>query len=161
MDWKALFGNRIFKILFAGVVTAGTLAAQPYRPVVVVGNSMQPTYQDHEFTIASTALGALRRGDVVVVQGPQGPMVKRIAYLPGDSITYLYFGREWMLASDGGFRKLKDPDKFPKKTVVVPEGYVFVLGDNPDVSIDSRQLGVLPISQITAKIPNPRPQSSA
>ena len=56
-----------------------------------------------------------------------------------------------MLASDGGFRKLKDPDKFPKKTVVVPEGYVFVLGDNRGNSADSRYIGFIPDDSVVAR----------
>lgn len=160
MDWKALFGSRIFKLLFAGAVTVGTLVAQPYRPVVFVGTSMQPTYGDHEVAIASTKVDELRRGDVVVVEGPYGSMVKRIAYLPGDKIKYVWFGGEWMMSNERALRMLRHPEKFPTKVVTVPFGTVYVLGDNSLVSIDSRQFGVISIDKITAKIPNPKPKSN-
>lgn len=160
MEWKALFGSRIFKIAVGGLLTVGTLMAQPYRPVVFVGTSMQPTYSDHEVVIASTDIGVLRRGDVVVVDSPMGPIIKRIAYLPGDHIKYVYFGGEWMMGSEKALRMLKHPEKFPTKTEVVPIGTVYVLGDNWLVSIDSRQFGVVPISKITAKLPNAKPKSS-
>lgn len=161
MDWKVFFGSRIFKLLFAGAVTIGTLVAQPYRPVIIVGNSMGPTYENHEFMIASTKVENLRRGDVVVVQGPAGTLVKRVAYLPGDKIEFLYFGGEWMMSNRRALRILKHPEKFPTKTTIVPEGHVFVLGDNSEVSIDSRQFGVIPIDKVIAKIPNPRPKLGA
>ena len=160
MDWKKLLGSRIFKLASAGALTVGTLMAQPYRPVVFVGTSMQPTYENRELAIASTDLGELRRGDVVVVQGPNGPIIKRIAYLPGDKINYIYFGGEWMMGNDRALRMLKHPEKFASKTETVPVGHVYVLGDNWLVSIDSRQFGVVPIEKITAKLPHARPRKT-
>jgi signal peptidase I len=120
---------------------------------------MQPTYADHEFAIASKDVDVLRRGDVVVVDGPNGPIIKRIAYLPGDKIKYVFFGGEWMIGSDRALRTLKHPEKFPARTVTVPLNHVYVLGDNWLVSIDSRQFGVVPIANITAKLPNAKPKS--
>lgn len=160
MDWKALFGSRTSKLLLTGALTVGTLVAQPYRPVVFVGTSMQPTYGDREVAIASTDVAVLRRGDVVVVDGPQGPIIKRIAYLPGDKIKYVFFGGEWMMGSEKALRMLKHPEKFPTKIETVPLGHVYVLGDNWLVSIDSRQFGVVPISNITAKLPNAKPKAT-
>jgi len=157
MDWKSILGNRIFKLASAGVLTVCTLVAQPYRPVVFVGTSMQPTYENREVAIASTDIGELRRGDVVVVDAGNGPIIKRIAYLPGDQIKYIYFGGEWMMGNDRALRMLKHPEKFAEKTETVPEGHVYVLGDNWLVSVDSRQFGVVPIDQITAKLPHARP----
>ncbi|MBC8065142.1 MAG: signal peptidase I [Chlorobia bacterium] len=155
MDWKSLFGRRIFKLVSVGTIIASAFLVQPYRPVVLVGNSMNPTYQNQEWAIATTDVQTLAVGDIVVIQGADSPIVKRIAHLPGGWVRYVRFGNEWMFA-DTKTKELKHPERFPFKMVRVPEGYVFVLGDNPIASIDSRQLGVLPIASIKSKLVDPK-----
>jgi signal peptidase I len=156
MDWKGIFGQRIFKLVSAGAVVGSAYLVQPYRPIVFVGDSMKPTYKDREWSIGTTNLDDLRIGDVVVMEGPQGTIIKRIAYLPGDWVSYTKFGGEWFYGNHKRIPKLKHPERFPTKMVRVPEGYVFVLGDNFEISNDSRQLGVLPISGIRARLVDPR-----
>lgn len=161
MDLKSLFAKRIFKFASVATVIAGAYFAQPYRPIVFLGNSMTPTYSDRELAVASVEIGELFRGDVVVVDGPNGQYVKRIAFLPGDEIDYYYFGGEWMMGNAELFNRLNRPDRFPHKVVRVPIGHVFVLGDNWTVSVDSRQLGAVPISSIRAKLTEPKPPAPA
>lgn len=156
MDWKGFFGQRIVKIITAGAVLGSIYMVQPYRPVVFVGTSMTPTYKDGEWAAATTNLHPLKIGDVVVMEGPEGPIIKRIAYLPGDWLTYHRFVDEWIYGNNTTIGELKHPERFPIKKVRVPEGYVFVLGDNYNVSTDSRTLGVLPISSIKSKLVEPR-----
>jgi signal peptidase I len=156
MDWKSLFGHRVFKLVSVGTFVASTFLLQPYRPMVFVGQSMSPTYQNKEFALATTDTSNLKRGDVVVLELPQGSIVKRIAYMPGDWIDYYYFRGEWVLGKNINIKKFKHPERFKNKRVRVPEGYVYVLGDNRPVSVDSRQMGVLPMSWIREKLVSPK-----
>lgn len=160
MDFKSLLGHRIFKLASVGTFAVSAFMVQPYRPMVFVGHSMEPTYHSRELALMTTDVHHLSKGDVVVIEAKDGTIVKRVAYLPGDWIEYRYFAGEWMYFNDNKIcNKIKHPDRFPKRMMRVPNGYVFVLGDNPAVSIDSRQLGVLPMSAIQAKLVEPKPMA--
>jgi signal peptidase I len=96
---------------------------------------MEPTVRQGDCVLADkTAYRRMapRKGDVVVFTGPDDrskKFIKRIEALPGEAFT----------AADG------------TKTAV-PHGYVYVLGDNRAKSIDSRQFGFIPLSDIVGKV---------
>jgi signal peptidase I len=103
---------------------------------VVRGPSMQPAYADGDRLVARRRRSAPRRGDVVVFRNPRphgvpgssdGPLlIKRVAAGPAEE------------APDG--------------MGVVPAGHVVVLGDNPAQSLDSRQLGFIPVGNVIATV---------
>src|SRR5579872_1751828 len=120
-----------------------------FRLAVVRGDSMLPSYHDGQFVLVNRLAllgGPLRTGDVVLVHVGHDTLIKRVAYLPGQTIQE----EETPL-----FRRVKDyfnvtsvPDdgltmRWPKLTV--PPGYIVVLGDNRSVSEDSRLFG--PVSE--------------
>ncbi len=158
MDWKAFFGHRLFKLVSAATFVGSVYVAQPYRPVVFVGESMAATYSNYEIALGTSDLGDLAAGDVVVISNGDSTIVKRIAYMPGDQIKYTKVARTWIPAflSVPGLVHLSD--RFPTKVAKVPEDEVYVLGDNIAVSIDSRQMGTIPISWIKSKLVNPKPK---
>lgn len=131
----------------------GVFWAQPYRPLVFDGNSMSPTYADHEIVWTVPFDGHLRRGDVVVVQTPLGRMVKRVRFLPGDRIPQFWEGGGWTdlvyLAPPRSGRRLRYFE--------VPPRRLFVTGDNVLTSVDSRTYGLLPFSAVERKAIDPRP----
>lgn len=161
MDWKAFFGHRIFKLASTATFAASVYLVQPYRPVVFVGKSMANTYYDQEIAIGTTDTQNLAKGDVVVIEREGSTFVKRIAYMPGDKIEYAKVLGEWVPKHSMGFAAMRHPGKFKTKTVTVPADEVYVLGDNLNVSIDSRQLGTIPIEMIKAKLVDPRPRKTA
>ncbi|KAL5203544.1 hypothetical protein ABZP36_008415 [Zizania latifolia] len=87
----------------------------------------------------SARFGRVGTGDVVLLISPENPrkmVAKRVLGMEGDAVTYLV-----------------DPgNSESSKTVVVPEGHVWVQGDNIYASIDSRQFGPVPYGLITGKI---------
>jgi nickel-type superoxide dismutase maturation protease len=91
--------------------------SRPFR-VAVEGSSMAPTLQPGDLLVAARK-AVLRSGALVVVEHPGRPgyeMVKRLAGVPGDEI----------------------PGRGP-----LQPGEFWVVGDNPDGSTDSRQLGTV------------------
>ncbi|KAH9982504.1 LexA/Signal peptidase [Lactifluus volemus] len=112
---------------------------------LVSGPSMLPTMaQDGEAVIENRLSfrlnpGCLKRGDLVTFESPLTPgrlVCKRLLGLPGDIVCVDPTG-------------LKVPSS---EHVVVPKGHVWLMGDNADLSRDSRDYGPVPLSLIRGTI---------
>lgn len=105
----------------------------------VRSHSMSPTLPDGSVAL-TRSLGPttrLRRGDLVIIHSPElgEPMVKRIIGLPGESVVL----KEGEVYIDG--HRLPEPYARPSvftDSYRVPSEHYFLLGDNRDVSSDSR-----------------------
>jgi len=129
-----------------------------YQPVKVEGTSMMPSLDDQERIFVNKfvyRLESIQRGDIVVFRYPRDPsksFIKRVIGLSGDHIRI-----------DGGQvyvnGNLLDEDYIPPayvddrsyKTIVVPPGSYFVLGDHRSLSNDSRDFGPVNASFIYGK----------
>jgi signal peptidase I len=97
---------------------------------------------------------APQRGEVVVFRVPDGTnelMVKRVVALPGERVSI----RDGKVYING--RPLPEPYRrhamnYFMREKTVPEGMLFVMGDNRDVSNDSRDWGFLPMNRIVARV---------
>lgn len=135
---------------------AAAIYAQPMRPLVFVGQSMSPTYHNGEVTMTVPFDGAVKRGDVVVIEREGETIVKRVALVPGDPIMQVRsLSGTWRDAFCLG--QLKPEKRNRVRHTVVPEGMVYVLGDNLQGSTDSRAFGPVQLSQITRKVYGARP----
>ena len=97
------------------------------------------------------------RGDIVVFEPPVAsdkPYIKRVIGLPGDEIAfadgYVLVNGERLEESylDGAITFCDDG---PHCRVMVPEGAVYVLGDNREYSSDSRDFGPVDADAIVGK----------
>lgn len=137
-----------------------------FTPIVVDGVSMMPTLSDGDRMIVNKigyTIGKPNRFDIVVFHAPeQKDYIKRIIGLPGDQVEY----REDQLFING--KPLEEPylDKYKAELTddssltedftledkigshVVPEGSIFVLGDNRRKSKDSRHIGAVSIDEV-------------
>jgi signal peptidase I len=103
-----------------------------------------------------TPFGAVERGDIVVFNPPNDdkPYIKRIIGLPGDVIT---FANDHVYVNGYEVQEahIVDPTRCPTSScrvpVTVPEGHVYVMGDNRDNSDDSRYFGPIEIDSIIGK----------
>lgn len=125
---------------------------QPYKPVVVLGNSMAPALKTYQLKLASRNLGGLNRGDIVVFNHNGNQYVKRVALLEGDEVTAYYFGAQWNIPTDESFRRLYIKRNAPTRVIRIRKGEVYVMGDNLNASVDSRTFGPIRLDSIVARL---------
>ncbi len=113
-------------------------------PVIVVGDSMVPTLKENQILLLNKIdykFNEIKRYDIVVVEVANGEIIKRIIGLPGENIEY----RDNMLYINGREEETIynfDTENFSLKEICncdkIPQDKYLVLGDNREVSSDSR-----------------------
>lgn len=165
------------QIIITAIILAVLINLFIFQPVRIEGESMMPTLHNNDYVILSK-LGRtfgrdLKYGDIVVIDRSQNKsnfllddiqnliilkglkkknlIIKRIIGLPGDSIEI----RDGAVIRNGTpveepyiLDKMQDKGADLQDSYLVPENYVFVLGDNRNNSMDSRIIGYIPIDRI-------------
>ena len=135
-------------------------SASPYQAYRIPTSSMRPTLEVGDYIMARKTPGGLHepeRGQLVVLVHPTVSgmvLVKRIVGLEGETVET----RGWSVVVNG--RVLDEPYVAPgtlehvrdSGPVVVPEGTVFVVGDNRGNSEDSRYFGPVTKASIEARL---------
>lgn len=144
-----------------------------FAPFIVDGPSMQPNFWTDERLIVNKILYEFRQpktGEVVVFHVPKmgKDLIKRVIGVAGDTIDYrgddLYVNgkkieesyiqeaikaahKKDILYNKGRFNFPGNSTK-PNK---VPEGHIFVMGDNRSESTDSRYFGFIPLKDVIGR----------
>lgn len=114
-------------------------------------DSMAPAILPGETVLAHLTGPQLpERGAVVVIAGPEGALLlKRVAGLPGETLET----RAGALLVDGQPVPWGRVGEWPGNgPTVVPPDAVFVLGDNPERSRDSRHFGPLAVGALLGRV---------
>jgi signal peptidase I len=122
------------------------------HPVRVSGLSMEPAMRngDLRWALRSWASHAPRRGEVWLVEGPQGASVKRVIGLPGDTLAWQ--GPDvWVNGQRLEEPWVVHPERSGENRAACGEGYL-VLGDNRPESLDGRAWGALPARALRGRI---------
>lgn len=139
-----------------GVLLAVAVTLFVMQGFCVSGACMQPHLYTGERVLANKLvyhLSSPRRGEIVIFEYPKDPTqiyVKRVIGLPGETVAI----QNGFVSING--RRLAEPyktydahgDMDPR---LVPKSQYFVMGDNRDVSDDSRYWGELPRYDIIGK----------
>lgn len=142
-----------------------------FQPFIVQGPSMQPNFVTGQKLIVNEILYDIRkpeRGEVIVFHVPSEgrDFIKRVIAVAGDTVqvegdkvivngktvseTYIQEAIDQAHAEDRLYNSLNFPNTdFPDGKV--PEGHVFVMGDNRSNSTDSRMIGYVPLEDIIGR----------
>lgn len=136
-----------------------------FTPIVVDGESMMPTLQNGDRMVVNKIgymVGKPDRYDIVVFHAPeQKNYIKRVIGLPGDHVEF----KNDQLLING--KELPEPYLEQYKSEIsegtltgdftleditqeneIPEGFIFVMGDNRLYSKDSRHIGLVAIDEV-------------
>ncbi len=115
------------------------------RTITVVGSSMVPTLEEGNLLIVSKLFYQPKYGDIVVLRKASfmnDPIVKRVIATQGQTVDIDFtLGIVYVdgVALDEPYTNslTLEPEDFTEP-IVVPEGHIFVMGDNRNRSTDSR-----------------------
>lgn len=134
------------------------------QPFYVKGASMEPSFYDNEYLIVNELVYRLKepeRGDIVIFKNPRNEkefFIKRLIGLPGETIKiydhkiYIYNKEH----EDGVI--VEEPYLLENENTIgndiwkLNEFEYFVLGDNRDRSLDSRNFGSIERKAIIGKV---------
>jgi signal peptidase I len=147
------------RTLTSAAVYATLIATFGFQIARVDGRSMEPTLHDRDRLVVNKLAYQVHDpavGDIVMLLHPNNPsqsLVKRIVAAPGDTVAF----REGVVVRNGVSvdehfipADLRSLDNLA--SVVVPEGFYFVLGDHRNNSSDSRTFGCVPRKYILGRI---------
>lgn len=115
------------------------------RVVGVNGDSMNPTLNNGDWLTVSAINTNYERGDIVVITQPNSlnePLIKRVIAVGGDTVDIDFNTNEVIVNGevlDEPYIKAPTASRGDfSRPIRIPEGYVFVMGDNRNNSLDSR-----------------------
>lgn len=135
-----------------------------FRVTTVDGPSMEDTLHNGESLLVSRAFYTPEPGDVIVLHQPTenypNPIVKRVIAVGGQTVDIDF--NSWTVTVDGvkieeDYIKLTNDQRITSNLtypLYVPEGYIFVMGDNRNHSADSRlaEIGLIDTRSVLGKV---------
>ncbi|MDD3711786.1 MAG: signal peptidase I [Patescibacteria group bacterium] len=152
----------IIKVILIALLIVIPVRYFLFQPFVVNGQSMEPNYSNGDYLIVDEISYRFKdpvRGDVIVFRYPQNPSlrhIKRVIGLPNETIRINDNGVE--IISEGNSIRLDEnsylPFTFMGETMEISLGddEFFVMGDNRQLSFDSRRWGALSREYILGKV---------
>ncbi len=152
LDWSA--------VILGAVVIALVVRSFLFQPFWIPSASMEGTLREQDRVMVnklSYRLGDIGRGDVIVFERPDvgsadhDKLIKRVIGLGGDVVE----GRSGAVLVNGV--PIDEPYLDPADVIgdfgpiTVPDGELFMMGDNRDDSYDSRFFGTVPEGDVVGR----------
>lgn len=164
-----------FEVIVFSVIAVILIFSLGFRICFVSGDSMNQTLHDRDWVIVSGLGYEPERGDIIVFHMTSDtykqlnePMVKRVIAVAGDWIDIDF--KTWTvriadnknmenaITLDEPYRYLSNSPLLTstfKYPLEIPEGYIFVMGDNRNGSLDSRDsahIGLVDTRRVLGKV---------
>ena len=156
---RAKSRRRLYLDLIITVVIVFLLFSVIAGIAVVQGDSMKPNLTNGSVALFYRLSGTYARNDVVIFKptGQNQTLIKRVVAIAGDQVDI--DNKTGTLLVNGA---IQQKDTINGKTytrnggvtfpLTVPNGCVFVLGDNREVALDSRNLGTINVESLIGKV---------
>jgi len=151
--------QKFIKIILIVFVLIIFMVINPYKVIVVRGQSMYPTYKNGDILLGVKDRN-YQKGDIVVTKNDYDEtIIKRITFMPGE--TYYVVSK---ISSHECYSEIVDKNTYDEikknnhsKYVIaikdrVPLKQYFITGDNKNNSDDSRRFGSIEKDKILYKI---------
>jgi signal peptidase I len=148
--------------LLVFVVAVFTLLQLAMPRSIVHGSSMEPTFKEGQYLVISRVnylLGDPERGDIIVFNSPVADpgdpsLIKRVIGLPGDFVeirdTLVYVNGQ--LLDESYINEPCRARNCPDADWELDQDEYFVMGDNRNVSNDSRSFGPVSYDRIIGEV---------
>ena len=148
--------------LFMALVVVLLIMTFGFRIIDVDGKSMEPTLIDTDKVLITDLFYTPHSGDIVIISHGEEypkPLVKRVIATAGQELKLDYENNavyvDGQKLDESYIQGMTVRGDVPEEELngVVPEGKVFVMGDNRSISLDSRyrQIGFIDESYIIGK----------
>lgn len=146
------------KSILLAVIIALLIKTFIFNTTYVLGNSMYPTLHERDRLFANKLplyFSGPERGDIIVLEAPDSPnkdYIKRVIGIGGDTVA-IVDGKVYLngqILKEDYIEEGSYTHVYAENYWEVPEGYVFVLGDNREegASKDSRYFGCITLDSI-------------
>ena len=151
-----------FLVIFAAAFATSFILLSCFEMRTINGSSMSPTLEEGRMIIVFRlaygyrlpfarrdpifSWGGIERNDIVVFTHPESDidLIKRCVAIEGDYVGtsadgQLVVAESPVASDDAGFKR-------------VGEGFIYVAGDDPGSSVDSRHYGPVPVRTVRGKV---------
>jgi signal peptidase I len=142
----------------AAAIASLAISATMMQAYYIPTPSMEPSLRAGDYLLVNKTARNPQRGEMVVFRyhkDPSQTFIKRVIGLPGDRIRIenkqVIRNSERVSESYVRLTNTADPTRDNFSEVTVPADTLFVMGDNRDLSLDSRTFGSVPEANVIGR----------